>query len=76
MRMPMKVAVKVGTKLVKKDAPGYTLEVLELITPTHEQPHARTRVSTMDHDLGVRLYSVSALADPLLFVPMADAQTA
>lgn len=68
--------VEVGTKLVKKDAPGYTLEVLELITPSRELPHARTRVSTSDRDLGVRLYSVSALGDPRLFVPVADAQAA
>lgn len=67
--------VEVGTKLVKTDAPGYLLEVLELVTPTHEQPHARTRVRTTDHDLGVRLYSVSALADPLLFTPVASAPT-
>jgi hypothetical protein len=68
--------VEVGTKLVKKDAPGYTLEVLELITPSRELPHARTRVSTSDRDLGVRLYSVSALGDQRLFIPVADAQAA
>lgn len=70
----MQTTVEVGTKLVKKDAPGYTLEVLELITPSRELPHARTRVSTTDRDLGVRLYSVSALGDPRLFIPAADAQ--
>ncbi len=71
----MRMSVEVGTKLVKKDAPGYILEVLELVTSSHEQPHARARVSLLSHDLGVRLYSVSALADPHLFTPMADAQT-
>lgn len=70
----MDTTVEVGMKLVKKDAPGYTLEVLELITSSRELPHARTRVSTTGRDLGVRLYSVSALGDPSLFIPVADAQ--
>ena len=72
----MQTTVEVGTKLVKKDAPGYNLEVLELVTPTRELPHARARVSTTDRDLGVRLYSVSALGDPRLFIPVADLQAA
>lgn len=72
--MPM--SVEVGTKLVKKDAPGYILEILELVTPDGERPHARARVRIMSHDLGVRLYSVSALVDPQLFTPVAAAQTA
>ena len=68
----MAMSVEVGTKLVKKDAPGYVLEVLELVTPKAEPPHARARVRTTGHDLGVRLYSVSALGDPRLFVPVTD----
>jgi hypothetical protein len=62
-------------KLVKTDSPGYTLEVLEFIKPDGETPHARARVSLTGHDLGVRLYSISALGDPRLFTPMANAPT-
>jgi hypothetical protein len=59
--------VKVGTKLRKTDMPGFTLEVLEIITSDQGPPHARTRVRLMNQDLGERLYSVSALGDPKLF---------
>jgi hypothetical protein len=72
----MQESVEVGTKLAKKDAPGYILEILELVTPDGERPHARTRVSAMNHDLGIRMYSISALADPHLFTPLTAAQTA
>jgi hypothetical protein len=67
--------VKVGTKLTKKDAPGYLLEVIELWTPNNEHPHARARVSITSYDLGVRLYSISALEDPKLFRPLAEAKS-
>ena len=66
----MEITVEVGSKLRKKDAPDYILEVIELFTPEGEQPHARARVRITSHDLGVRLYSVSALADTRLFVPV------
>jgi len=72
----MQTTVEVGTKLAKTDAPGYTLEVLELITPERELPHARARVRTSDRDLGVRLYSLSALGDPRLFIPVTDGKVA
>ena len=62
-------AVNVGTKLKKKDAPDYHLEVLELTIPEGDLPHARARIRTSRFDLGVRLYSVSALEDPRLFLP-------
>ena len=61
-------AVKVGTKLKKKDAPDYQLEVLELTTPEGDLPHARARIRVSRFDLGVRLYSVSALQDTRLFI--------
>lgn len=64
--------VEVGTRLKKTDAPGYTLEVIELVTPDDGLPHARTRVRLMSHDLGERLYSVSALSDPKLFISVAE----
>ncbi len=72
----MQRSVEVGTKLIKKDAPGYTLEIIELVTPDGEQPHARARVTISSHDLGVRLYSISALTDPRLFTPVTAAQAA
>ena len=62
--------VSVGSKLRKKDAPNYVLEVVELIADDGTHPHARARVRTSNNDLGVRLYSVSALVDPSLFVPV------
>lgn len=62
--------VSVGSKLRKADAPSYMLEVVELLTCDGALPHARARVSTTNYDLGVRLYSVSALVDPSLFVPV------
>lgn len=62
-------SVQVGTKLRKADAPGFTLEVTKLVEFDQGLPHARTRVKLFNHDLGERLYSVSALADPKLFVP-------
>lgn len=69
--------VSVGSKLRKKDAPSYMLEVVELLTCDDTHPHARARVSTTNYDLGVRLYSVSALIDQSLFVPVdAPAQPA
>lgn len=65
----MRNTVKVGVKLKKTDAPDYILEVMELKTPEGKLPHARTRVRLSRFDLGVRLYSVSALEDPRLFLP-------
>lgn len=62
--------VSVGSKLRKADAPSYVLEVVELLTYDGTHPHARARVRTTNNDLGVRLYSVSALVDPSLFVPV------
>lgn len=62
--------VSVGMKFRKKDAPECVLEVVELFTPKGESRHARTRVSISKHDLGVRLYSVSALTDKRLFTPL------
>ena len=62
--------LEVGTKFRKKDAPGFVLEVIELFTPDGEPPHARARVSMMKHNSDVRLYSISALTDPRLFVPL------
>jgi len=64
--------VEVGTKLRKADGPAYTLEVMELVTPDYGLPHARTRVRLMNYTLGDRLYSVSALADPKLFISLAN----
>lgn len=61
--------VEVGTKLRKRDTPEFVFEVIELFTPDGEQPHARTRVSITKHSSDVRLYSVSALTDPKLFMP-------
>jgi len=68
----MPYTIKVGTKLKKKDAPDYILEVTELRTPEGELPHARARVRTFRFDLGVRLYSVSALQDARLFLPESE----
>jgi hypothetical protein len=68
----MPQAVEVGTKLRKKDAPEFVLEVIELFTPNGEQPHARARVSIAKHNSDVRLYSISALSDPRLFTPFGE----
>lgn len=68
--MPQPVAV--GTKLRKKDAPDFVLEVIELFTPNGEPPHARARVSIAKYNSDVRLYSISALADPRLFTPVVE----
>jgi hypothetical protein len=68
MECEMQKAIEVGLKLRKKDAPDYILEVVELFTPNGELAHARARVSITSYDLGTRLYSVSALEDPRLFV--------
>ncbi|MGH6914091.1 MAG: hypothetical protein ACREH3_10335 [Geminicoccales bacterium] len=46
--------------------------MIEIVTPDDGLPHARTRVRLMSHDLGERLYSVSALSDPKLFVSVAE----
>jgi hypothetical protein len=70
--MPNKV--EVGAKLKKTDAPSYILEVMELRTPEGNLPHARTRVCISHFDLGVRLYSVSALEDTRLFLPIGPLQ--
>jgi hypothetical protein len=68
----MPQTVEVGTKLRKKDAPEFVREVIELFTPSGEQPHARARISVAKHNSDVRLYSISALTDPRLFTPVAD----
>lgn len=68
----MPQTVEVGTKLRKKDAPEFMLEVIELFTPKGEQPHARARVSASKHKAEVRLYSISALSDPRLFTPVPE----
>ncbi len=59
--------IDTGTRLTKSDSPAYTFEVMEMWTPVDGLPHARTRVRMMNHDLGVRLYAVSALLDRRLF---------
>jgi hypothetical protein len=64
--------IEVGTKLRKTDAPAYTLEVVELITPDSGPPHARMRVRLSNHNLGERLYSVSALVDAKLFITVTE----
>ena len=53
-------------KFRKTDTPECVLEVIELYTPEGARQHAYTRVSILNHDLGVRLYSVSALTDKQL----------
>ena len=68
----MPQTVEVGTKLRKKDAPEFVLEVIELFTPNGEPPHARARVSVAKHNSDVRLYSISALSDPRLFTPVLE----
>jgi hypothetical protein len=68
----MPQTVEVGTKLRKRDAPEFVLEVIELFTPNGEQPHARARVSITKHNSDVRLYSISALSDPRLFTPFGE----
>ena len=70
MPRKVKVDVKVGMKFRKMDTPGCVLEVIELYTPDGARPHAYARVSIANHDLGVRLYSVSALTDKQLFTPL------
>ena len=68
--MPQKFDVKVGMTFRKTDTPQCVLEVIELYTPEGEHRHANTRVSIASHDLGVRLYSISALTDKKLFTPL------
>jgi hypothetical protein len=68
----MPQTVEVGTKLRKKDAPEFILEVIELFTPSGEPPHARARISVAKHKSDVRLYSISALSDPKLFTPVPE----
>lgn len=64
--------VGIGAKFRKRDAPDSVLEVVELFTPNYgERRHAYMRVRIARHDLGVRLYSVSALTDRRLFTPLA-----
>lgn len=72
MERAMPNTIAVGTKLKKKDAPDYTPEVLEFMTPEGDLLHARARISVSRFDLGVRLYSVSALQDTRLFLPDSD----
>jgi len=67
--------IRVGTKLKKKDAPDCQLEVLGFTTPDGDLPHARAPVSISQFDLGVRLYSVSALQDTRLFVAESSSTT-
>lgn len=68
----MPTTVKIGSKFRKSDAPDYIAEVIELYQPEGTPLHAYTRVTIANHDLGVRLYSVSALEDPRLFVRMGE----
>lgn len=72
MEGKVKNIIEVGARLKKRDAPEYVLEVTELMTPKGDLPHARARVRISTYDLGVRLYSVSALADQRHFLPAAD----
>jgi len=72
MESAMPYAVKIGTRLKKRDAPGYQLEIVELTTPEGDLPHARARIRISNYDLGVRLYSVSALQDSRLFIMESD----
>ena len=67
--------VKVGMKLTKSDTRDFIFEVMEVKTPKGNLPHARTRVSISYFDLGERLYSISALEDPRLFLPLSDLPT-
>jgi hypothetical protein len=66
----MRQRIEIGTKLRKTDSPGYFLEVTTIFTPEDGLPHARTSVRLNHHQLGERLYSISALNDPKLFTPV------
>jgi hypothetical protein len=65
-------SVEIGSKFSKRDAPDYVLEVVEMLKLDGELPHARARVSVCSNDLGIRLYSLSALEDSRLFVTRND----
>lgn len=65
-------SVEIGSKFSKKDAPDYVLEIVEMLKLEGELPHARARVSVCSNDLGIRLYSLSALEDSRLFVTKSE----
>ena len=66
----MRSVIDVGSKLRKSDAPSIVIEVTALLTSSNSLPHARARVSFAHRNLGERVYAVSALEDPRLFLPV------
>ena len=75
LKMARKIDLTVGMKFKKKGILNCVLEVISLYTPEGDTEHARTRVCIAQQDLGVRVYSVSALMDKQLFVPLDGAST-
>jgi hypothetical protein len=75
LKVARKIDLTVGMKFKKKGILNCVLEVISLYTPEGESQHARTRVCIAQQDLGVRVYSVSALMDKRLFVPLDGAST-
>ena len=75
LKVAQKNDLTVGMKFKKKGILGCVLEVISLYTPEGESQHARTRVCIAQQDLGVRVYSVSALMDKQFFMPLDGAST-
>ena len=73
--MARKIDLTVGMKFKKKGILGCVLEVISLYTPEGDTEHARTRVCIAQQDLGIRVYSVSALMDKQFFMPLDGTST-
>jgi hypothetical protein len=61
MRWVQQVALQVGDKLVKVDAPGQVWVVTQLLKPTDQQPHAVIVFETNHSE--TRMLAVSILCD-------------
>lgn len=58
--------VSLGDYVRKTNSTDWVWQVIEFVTPTGHQPHAR--LVCMDHPADVRMFAVAALRDRRLFV--------
>jgi hypothetical protein len=68
--VPTRNNISIGDYVRKTNSTDWVWQVIEFVTPTGHQPHAR--LLCMDHPADVRMFAVAALRDRRLFVNAAN----
>jgi hypothetical protein len=63
-----RTSITIGDLFEKTNSTRWTWQVREIVTPSGHRPHAR--LTRFDHPSEARLFSLSALADRRLFLPV------